>query len=193
MTGPEPGVQPEPDTKDWTWVLERPCPECGFDAAAVDPADVGDLLRVNADDWADLLTEPHALVTARPAPTTWSAVEYAAHVRDVCEVYAERLHRMLTEDGPRYANWDQDATAIAKRYDLQQPADVLRDLRLRAAELADAFDEVEGAAWDRTGHRSDGADFTIRSFARYFIHDPVHHVHDVRRGLAQLRSAGVVT
>lgn len=18
-----------PDTKDWTWVLERPCPECG--------------------------------------------------------------------------------------------------------------------------------------------------------------------
>jgi hypothetical protein len=19
-----------PDTKDWTWVLHRPCPECGF-------------------------------------------------------------------------------------------------------------------------------------------------------------------
>src|SRR4051794_791858 len=25
----------EPDTKDWTWVLDRPCPECGFDPAAV--------------------------------------------------------------------------------------------------------------------------------------------------------------
>ena len=24
-----------PDTKDWTWVLERPCPECGFDPATV--------------------------------------------------------------------------------------------------------------------------------------------------------------
>ena len=23
-----------PDTKDWTWVLERPCPECGFEALA---------------------------------------------------------------------------------------------------------------------------------------------------------------
>jgi hypothetical protein len=23
-----------PDTKDWTWVLERACPECGFDPAA---------------------------------------------------------------------------------------------------------------------------------------------------------------
>ena len=21
-----------PDTKDWTWVLERPCPECGLNA-----------------------------------------------------------------------------------------------------------------------------------------------------------------
>jgi hypothetical protein len=24
-----------PDTKDWTWVLERRCPECGFEAGAV--------------------------------------------------------------------------------------------------------------------------------------------------------------
>ena len=24
-----------PDDKDWTWVLERPCPECGFDASAL--------------------------------------------------------------------------------------------------------------------------------------------------------------
>ena len=23
-----------PDTKDWTWVLDRPCEECGFDATA---------------------------------------------------------------------------------------------------------------------------------------------------------------
>ena len=30
----------EPDTKDWTWVLERPCPECGFDASSVSFDDV---------------------------------------------------------------------------------------------------------------------------------------------------------
>jgi hypothetical protein len=34
-----------PDDKDWTSVLERPCPECGFDAGAVAPADVPALLR----------------------------------------------------------------------------------------------------------------------------------------------------
>ena len=25
-----------PDTKDWTWVLERPCDECGFDARSAE-------------------------------------------------------------------------------------------------------------------------------------------------------------
>ncbi len=24
-----------PDTKDWTWVLERTCPQCGFDTRTV--------------------------------------------------------------------------------------------------------------------------------------------------------------
>ena len=23
-----------PDAKDWTWVLERPCPECGLDTSS---------------------------------------------------------------------------------------------------------------------------------------------------------------
>ncbi|MBV8693173.1 MAG: DinB family protein, partial [Actinobacteria bacterium] len=30
------------------------------------------------------------------------------------------------------------------------------------------------------------ASFTIDTFARYFIHDPIHHLHDVRRGLGAL-------
>ena len=28
------------DDKDWTWVLERPCPECGFDAGALEVAQI---------------------------------------------------------------------------------------------------------------------------------------------------------
>ena len=29
-----------PDTKDWTWTLQRPCPDCGFDAGSVAAADI---------------------------------------------------------------------------------------------------------------------------------------------------------
>ena len=35
--------------------------------------------------------------------------------------------------------------------------------------------------WDRTGFRSDGAAFTVATFARYLVHDPIHHLHDVTR------------
>ena len=56
-----------------------------------------------------------------------------------------------------------------------------------AGPLADRFASVEGAAWQRTGNRSDGATFTVDTFARYFVHDPVHHLDDVAKGFAVAR------
>ena len=85
---------------------------------------------------------------------------------------------MLTEDGPHYANWDQDATAVEERYDLADPATVTAELTIAARDLANRFDTVAGDQWERTGFRSDGADFTVDTFARYFVHDPIHHLWD---------------
>jgi hypothetical protein len=63
---------------------------------------------------------------------------------------------------------------------------VLFQLQEAAERLADRFDRVEGEQWDRTGVRSDGAYFTVESFARYLMHDPIHHLHDTERGFARL-------
>ncbi|HEV7955895.1 MAG: methyltransferase type 12 [Microbacteriaceae bacterium] len=59
-----------PASKDWTWVLERRCRECGFDAGAADFDDIPRQLRENAA--------------------------------------ALRLRLILSEDEPRFDNWDQD-------------------------------------------------------------------------------------
>lgn len=177
-------MAPQPDDKDWTWVVERRCGECGFDAAVVDPLTVAARLREIATQWADLLGRDEALVRTRPSPTTWSALEYGCHVRDVCVLYEQRLDLMLTEDGPRYPNWDQDATALEVRYHESDPAIVAGELVAAATSLAARFDTVAGDDWERTGYRSDGAGFTVDTFARYFLHDLVHHVHDVEVGFA---------
>ena len=124
-------------------------------------------------------------VARRPADDVWSALEYACHVRDVAALGVERLALMRAEDGVRFANWDQDATAVEGRYGEADPAVVTVELQAATAALAAALDAVEGGAWDRRGHRSDGASFTVASFARYLLHDPVHHLHDVRAGLAR--------
>jgi hypothetical protein len=167
-----------PDDKDWTWVLERPCPECGFDARTFDAAAVGEAIRSNASEWHTVLASPD--VGMRPEPGRWSPLEYACHVRDVFRIYLHRLDRMLTEDGPHYDNWDQDATALAERYDLASPPAVAAELTVAAGALADRFDGVADDEWSRTGFRSDGAAFTVDTFARYFVHDPIHHLWDVR-------------
>jgi hypothetical protein len=168
-----------PDAKDWTWVLEQRCGECGFDARAFDRDLVGSMILANAASWQRVLRG--AGVGRRPRPAVWSPLEYACHVRDVFRIYDERLARMLTEDGPQYANWDQDATAIADRYGEQDPDLVAGELVAAAAQVAERFDGVRGEQWSRTGARSDGAHFTVESFARYFIHDPIHHLWDVGR------------
>ena len=100
----------EPDLKDWTWVLERRCPECGFSGAEVDVTDLGRMIRDNALAWTAVLGADD--VTERPSEDRWSALEYACHVRDVFRIYDERLALMLTEDDPPFPNWDQDASAV---------------------------------------------------------------------------------
>ncbi|MCG6496313.1 DinB family protein [Kitasatospora sp. A2-31] len=176
-TAPAEGIVP--DTKDWTWVLERPCPDCGLDSGAVARTAVPGLIRANAEAWAAVLAGDEAELRRRPAPDTWSDLEYACHVRDVFRLFRFRLDLMLDQDGPDFPNWDQDATAVAERYGEQEPKTVAADLTEAAQVLADAFERVEGAQWLRTGNRSDGARFTVESFSRYLVHDPGHHLYDV--------------
>lgn len=167
-----------PDTKSWTWVIERPCPECGFDATAFEPTDVAALVRANAAAWPAVLDR--ADVRVRPSDDAWSPLEYSAHVRDVFRIFAYRFTLMLDEVNPLFANWDQDATAIEQRYGDQDPAVVAGELADAAAAVVAILDGVDGPQWDRAGRRGDGASFTIGSFATYFLHDPVHHLWDVR-------------
>jgi hypothetical protein len=160
--------QPTPEHKDWTWVLEEICAECGYDASAVDPEDVAALMRSNAASFRAALGRGD-IVHERPpvapgASPVWSALEYGAHVRDVYKLTAERLTKMLKKKAPTFADWDQN-------------------------EAADLLDKVRGDQWQRAGMRSDGAGFTIATFAVYMLHDVTHHLVDVERGYEKIIEA----
>ena len=127
----------ERDTKDWTWVLQRACPECGFDPATVHHTEVADHIRGDAAEWAHRLGEPG--VRTRPRATVWSTLEYGCHVRDVHRVFNHRVRLMLDEDDPRFPNWDQDETARADDYSSQDPVTVARELFDAADVVADTY------------------------------------------------------
>lgn len=169
-----------PDEKDWTWVLSRPCPECGFDSASADPSMVSGMVLDMLPRWRAALLEGDG-VAARPNEHTWSRLEYACHVRDVFGLFDERLDLMLREDDARFADWDQDKAALDGDYANADPAEVARDLIARGEQVAASFSAVDESAWARTGTRGSGSKFTVVTFAQYFLHDSVHHLHDVER------------
>ena len=166
---------PPPEDRDWTFVITQGCTECGF--TPFDATLAADRLRASVPRWRAALAGASA--ATRPAPTTWSPLEYGCHVRDVNRTMGGRLELMLADDGARFANWDQDATAIEDRYWEQDPATVADELAAAAEQAATTLDGVTGGQWQRRGVRSNGSQFTVETFAVYFLHDVEHHLYDV--------------
>jgi len=176
--GAEGPVVPEPDAKDWTFVITEGCPECGF--TPFDPTATAARLRASVPPWRRVLAG--AGVRERPEPTVWSPLEYGCHVRDVCELFARRLRAMLDAgpgEGARFADWDQDAAALEKRYWEADAGQVATEYAGLAERLASDWDAVTGEQWSLPGLRSNGSRFTVATLGVYLIHDIEHHLHDV--------------
>lgn len=166
-----------PDTKDWTWTAERRCAECGVDASAVTAADLPALVHTLTGPWGEVLARPDVVTRARP--DRWSPLEYACHIGEVLEVFAERFALILQENNPTLPNWDQDEAAIAGDYAGQDPARVAAEIPDRANALVAVLARYDEESLARAAVRSDGAAFTALSLGRYLIHDLAHHLHDV--------------
>lgn len=167
-----------PDDKDWTWTVLRPCPECGYDASVVEAGAVADEVRRLTAPWPAVLGR--ADVGDRPRPQTWSPLEYACHVRDVCRVFEGRVRLMLDRDDPTFDDWDQDRAAVDGAYATQEPGPVGAELGSAAEAFAELLASVGAGQWERRGLRSNGSAFTVLTLGRYGLHDLAHHLGDVR-------------
>ena len=168
------------------------CQECGFSDASLAPADVVAALRKFGRRYRAPLTrflpgeDGDALVRRRPAPGVWSALEYAAHVRDVFAWYDERIRRSLVEDRPSYQGPDPDEAAEAGRYNEQDPRAVANELEGNAERLATTIEGVPEDAWDRV-HVRNGEVRSVLFTVRRAVHEGNHHLLDIGRGLRTVR------
>ena len=177
MSETESGAQGiEPDTRDWADVLETGCADCGF-TGDEDVSAIAGYVSASAETWTEVLTRPSAGIRARS--DRWSDVEYAAHVRDILDLFRERTRLIVSQPAPTLPNFDGDAVAIEADYHHQNPAEVAADLRAAALAYAADLAQITDDQWDRTGYRSDGREFTITSLTRYGLHELKHHLQDV--------------
>jgi hypothetical protein len=138
------------------------CDECGFD---------GRNARAEREGIRAAFAALHQLTTRtdagrRPAPQTWSAIEYAAHSAEVTGTLIQVASMALGRDEPAAPGNLQDAAAAAIAF-----ADSLS--------AGDRKVQVPGFPFD----------VTVAGIVTHLLHDVEHHVLDVRKGLASLALA----
>jgi DinB superfamily len=182
---------------DGSWVVPGPgwvCPECGFDFDATDPRGAADLVREFPARYRVPLERSlpgedlDALVRARPAEGSWSALEYACHTRDTFTLYERRIAVTLDKDRPVFSRMHRDQLAIDDDYNRQHPAYVVDSLAESATSLARALDAIPPDGWARVGVRED-LPMTIDWMARNVVHEGRHHLLDIGRALRAARRA----
>jgi len=170
--------------RDWyTIVREQRCPECGLEVSAVRREELADGHRRAAAAWADVLAGPTARLRDHLVPGTWSALEYACHVRDVLQRFDERARLACRVDRPEFGWWDHDAAVESERYNDQDPLTVARALGGQAEALAETLGGLGDREWERTGTRV-GQVFSVEELARFSLHESLHHLADARARLA---------
>jgi hypothetical protein len=179
-------AKPErPAERDWTVVQHTRCDECGLDAASVPTRQLPDAVRSVARRWRLFLaTTSTTALRRRPRPDHWSALEYAAHTRDVLRTFTERVELALGAVNPQFGWWDHDAAVVDERYNEQDPEAVAAVLESNADLFATVLAAVPHSGWERTGVRRAGEHFTVAGLARFALHEAHHHLQDAERAAA---------
>ena len=139
-------------------------------------------MRVIGGSWRELLGRGRIVELLRDDDDrTWTPLQYGCHVRDVFKIFEERARLMVKKrKPPTFKDWDQEAEAIKSKYDEQDAGKVAYALASNAGKFADLLDRLDEDEWAKQGTRSDGAEFTVESLARYMLHDVEHHLWDAQ-------------
>ena len=171
------------------------CDECGFDYESVAPDTIADELRGFARRYRAPLTrflpgeDPSTLLRAHPIDGTWSALEYACHVRDVFLVQRERLARGLAENTPELEPMRREERVHELRYNEQDPSDVAGAIDAATTAMAEAFEALTPAERERTVvyQWPERAERTLTWIGRHTVHEGSHHLLDIGRVLRAAR------
>lgn len=168
--------------------LRETCPQCRFDSRAYPHQDLVGTLRT-IRPWWELITAPHstAVLTARPAPETWSALEYCGHSTLVVGLHAAGLEMLAGGDDVVLPPFDEDdvanrspvgpdAAMAPTIVELAAMVDLLRDHYLDALQ--------RGAT--NTLTVADDHPRTAAGLTSHAVHDTLHHLQDVGRGFVAL-------
>jgi len=168
-------------------VASEHCDACGFDGARYDDGSLLDALRAQGVYWRALLATAGSELRVRPQPEVWSAIEYAAHTRDIIALHVYGVEQALTVDEPAFPPIGDDLVeSAAVSYGDADSDEVAAELTSQALRLVEVAQDAGCDAWAR-GLTIGDTRRDVRRLLEHALHDSLHHLEDVERGLARLR------
>ena len=122
----------------------------------------------------------------RPPGSDWTAREVAHHLADSEATAYVRLRRLIAEDNPLLAGYDEELFARRLHYDraIEPSLEVLRAVRDASLQLLESLAPDE---WQRAGTHTDSGPYSVEDWLRIYAnhsHDHADQVRRARRGAA---------
>jgi len=163
------------------------CPGCAISYPEISVERALDGISTLPSEVSDAVAGvPVDLLSTRPAPATWSVLEYTCHLRDVYATSTIRLHRARTETRPVLEPMLNDLRARRFRYNTLPLDAVLTELRANVSGLCDEAARFGSPEWARVVTRLPGEERSARWVLRNALHEGVHHLQDIRDVAAAL-------
>jgi hypothetical protein len=162
------------------------CPECGFVYEELPEDEIAGRIRGFSERYRAALNDANAhLVSQRPDPQTWSALEYACHVRDVLLVQRDRAVLAEVETKPSFSRMYRDERVAICRYGSAPLEEVLAQLEMAAELCASVFQDHAPEVWTRelVYNFPDPSDRDLTWLGRHTVHEGEHHLQDVHKVL----------
>jgi len=122
-----------------------------------------------------------AQLDARPGPGEWTPREIVYHLADSEMTSALRLRRLLAEENPEIAGYDEEAFARRLHYGdrpIGPSLDALRAARATTASILDCMTEDE---WAREGTHSESGRYTAEGWLEIYVAHARDHAAQIRR------------
>lgn len=116
----------------------------------------------------------------RPAEGEWSLLEIVCHIRDSATEEGLRARRMVEGENPALEPWDQEARAVERDYQGEEPAKVLTALRAYVTGYAYQLEGLSDEEWERPGVHEVFGPVTVRMRAEYEVEHSEEHLDEMR-------------
>ena len=125
-----------------------------------------------------------AVLSRRPAPTSWAATEVLCHLRDNEEWFLDRMKLIVAMNLPRFVATNPDRWAEERQYLTNDATVALAAFTRRRGETLDFLRCLAPDAWARAGvHADSRGRRTIDGFLSVMAWHDDNHLDQLRRAL----------